>query len=394
MSTLTSTSRFCELPASSWAELRDRPPAAHLLTHVFSSIGRRHVLLPVHQSPAQPPVPQQPRQPGKMCQGQEEPGKPMGLLRAPKSRSGDEYTCLFRLALPPIMVTPIHPHQGTSSAVIQPLHHLHNDPRVKIQTDITTVLMTEGGESGLGKSTLINTLFLTDLYPDRLVSSAQENINKTVKIDVSTVEIEERGVKVRLTVVDTPGYGDAIDNTDCFQSIIQYINDQFERYLQDESGLNRRHIVDNRVHCCFYFINPAGHGLKPLDIQFMKQLHNKVNIVPGAGQGGHPHQAGGGQAQTQGDHNTIIQVLDEIEENGIHIYPLPDCDTDEEEDYKEQVRGGQSVKGPTRWPSGGGGQSVKGPTRWPSGGGGQSVKGPTRWPRGGGGQSVKGPTVA
>lgn len=31
-------------------------------------------------------------------------------------------------------------------------------------------------------------------------------------------------------------------------------------------------------------------------------------------------------------------MLDEIEENGIHIYPLPDCDTDEEEDYKEQVR--------------------------------------------------------
>lgn len=41
-----------------------------------------------------------------------------------------------------------------------------------------------------------------------------ECIEKTVKIDVSTVEIEERGVKVRLTVVDTPGYGDAIDNTD------------------------------------------------------------------------------------------------------------------------------------------------------------------------------------
>jgi septin 7 len=28
------------------------------------------------------------------------------------------------------------------------------------------------------------------------------------------VEIEERGVKLRLTVVDTPGFGDAIDNTD------------------------------------------------------------------------------------------------------------------------------------------------------------------------------------
>ncbi|KAB7500642.1 Septin-2 [Armadillidium nasatum] len=115
------------------------------------------------------------------------------------------------------------------------------------------------GESGLGKSTLINTLFLTDLYPDRLIPQANTNVDKTVKIDVSTVEIEERGVKVRLTVVDTPGYGDAIDNTD-WLSILKYIDDQFERYLQDESGLNRRHILDNRVHCCFYFINPAGHG--------------------------------------------------------------------------------------------------------------------------------------
>lgn len=45
-----------------------------------------------------------------------------------------------------------------------------------------------------------------------------------------------------------------------FKPIIQYVDDQFERYLNDESGLNRRHIIDNRVHCCFYFINPSGHG--------------------------------------------------------------------------------------------------------------------------------------
>lgn len=48
------------------------------------------------------------------------------------------------------------------------------------------------------------------------------NLEKTVKIDVSTVEIEERGVKVRLTVVDTPGYGDAIDNTDWFVLYCHY----------------------------------------------------------------------------------------------------------------------------------------------------------------------------
>jgi len=123
------------------------------------------------------------------------------------------------------------------------------------------------GESGLGKSTLINSLFLTDLYPDRVVSSAAEKIKKTVQLDASTVEIEERGVKLRLTVVDTPGFGDAIDNTDSFQQIIRHIDDQFERYLNDESGLNRKNIIDNRIHCCFYFISPYGHGLKPLDIE-------------------------------------------------------------------------------------------------------------------------------
>ena len=67
--------------------------------------------------------------------------------------------------------------------------------------------------------------------------------------------------------MDTPGFGDAIDNTDSFQQIIRYIDDQFERYLNDESGLNRKNIIDNRVHCCFYFISPYGHGLKPLDIE-------------------------------------------------------------------------------------------------------------------------------
>lgn len=39
-------------------------------------------------------------------------------------------------------------------------------------------------------------------------------MKRTVKIETSTVEIEERGVKLRLTVVDTPGYGDGMDNKD------------------------------------------------------------------------------------------------------------------------------------------------------------------------------------
>jgi len=185
------------------------------------------------------------------------------------------------------------------------------------------------GESGLGKSTLIDSLFLTDLYPDRAVPTAEDRVKRTVQLDANTVEIEERGVKLRLTVVDTPGFGDAIDNTDSFQQIIKYIDQQFDRYLKDESGLNRKNIVDNRVHCCFYFISPYGHGLKPLDVDFMRQLSNKVNIVPVIAKS---------DCLTMTEIKKLkVRILEELGAAGIRIYQLPDVDSDEDEEYKVQV---------------------------------------------------------
>uniref|UniRef100_A0A674EMJ6 Zgc:63587 n=1 Tax=Salmo trutta TaxID=8032 RepID=A0A674EMJ6_SALTR len=163
-----------------------------------------------------------------------------------------------------------------------------------------------------------------------VISPSVEKIERTVQIEASTVEIEERGVKLRLTVVDTPGYGDAINSQDCFKTIIQYIDNQFERYLHDESGLNRRHIVDNRVHCCFYFISPFGHGLKPLDVEFMKAIHSKVNIVPVIAKA---------DTLTLKERDRLKRrILDEIAEHGIRIYQLPDADSDEDEEFKEQTR--------------------------------------------------------
>ena len=34
----------------------------------------------------------------------------------------------------------------------------------------------------------------------------------------------------------------------------------------------------------------------------------------------------------------FLQILDEIEEQGIKIYELPDCESDEDEDYVEQTK--------------------------------------------------------
>lgn len=47
-----------------------------------------------------------------------------------------------------------------------------------------------------------------------------------------------------------------------------------------ESRVQRKAITDSRVHCCLYFIAPSGHGLKPLDVEFMQRLCDKVNIIP------------------------------------------------------------------------------------------------------------------
>ena len=35
-----------------------------------------------------------------------------------------------------------------------------------------------------------------------------------------------------------------------------------------------------RVHACLYFLRPTGHTLKPLDIECMKKLGSRVNLIP------------------------------------------------------------------------------------------------------------------
>ena len=43
---------------------------------------------------------------------------------------------------------------------------------------------------------------------------AADHLTRTMRIEKRYLEIEEYGVKLRLTIIDTPGYNDAIDSTD------------------------------------------------------------------------------------------------------------------------------------------------------------------------------------
>ncbi|XP_063812241.1 septin-4-like isoform X3 [Pseudophryne corroboree] len=153
-------------------------------------------------------------------------------------------------------------------------------------------------------------------------------VTQTVDIVKQTVDIQEKGVRLRLTIVDTPGYGDAINNEDCWKLVADYIDQQFEQYFRDESGLNRKNLQDTRVHCCLYFLSPLGHGMRPLDIEFLRAVQDKVNIVPILG-----------KADSLTPKELIQKkqrIREELEHFGIQIYQFPECDSDQDEDFKTQ----------------------------------------------------------
>lgn len=62
--------------------------------------------------------------------------------------------------------------------------------------------------------------FANTLSPILLfLSRGLERIVQTVEITKHVVDIEEKGVKLRLTIVDTPGFGDAVNNTEWYVSL-------------------------------------------------------------------------------------------------------------------------------------------------------------------------------
>lgn len=126
-------------------------------------------------------------------------------------------------------------------------------------------------------------------------TSSQQSELGAFQVEQSKVLIKEGGVQLTLTIVDTPGFGDAVDNSNwwaplarshspndhtlfiiqfphqshpvfavtclsSWQPVINYIDSKCEDFLNAESRVNRRSMPDNRVHCCLYFIAPSGHG--------------------------------------------------------------------------------------------------------------------------------------
>lgn len=90
-------------------------------------------------------------------------------------------------------------------------------------------------------------------------ASRSDLVNSRIKTQSFPTELEEKMFKVNLTVIDTPGFGDYINNKDSWLPVIEFLDDQHESYMRQEQQPARRKINDLRVHVCLYFIRPTGH---------------------------------------------------------------------------------------------------------------------------------------
>ncbi|CAG9806082.1 unnamed protein product [Chironomus riparius] len=170
-------------------------------------------------------------------------------------------------------------------------------------------------ETGLGKSTLMDSLFNTNFE-----SAPSPHTLPNVKLKAQTFELQESNVRLKLTICDTVGYGDQINKDDSFKSLVDYIDQQFETYLQEELKIKRSISTyhDSRIHACLYFICPTGHGLKSLDLVCMKKLDTKVNVIPII-------------AKADTISKTELQkfkakINEELQANGVQIYHFPTDD--------------------------------------------------------------------
>ncbi|ODQ65700.1 Septin [Nadsonia fulvescens var. elongata DSM 6958] len=192
------------------------------------------------------------------------------------------------------------------------------------------------GAAGAGRSTFINTLCGAPVLTTTSKSThspSQAHREPGIAIVPKAIELEdvEDGTKVSLCVVDTPGFGDNIDNEMAFSEILGYLEQQYDEVLAEETRIRRNpKFKDNRVHVLLYFIEPTGHGLKELDVELMKRLSERVNTIPCIGRS---------DSLTPSELARSKQLIrEDIQHYRIPIYDFPsDPEYDDEETIQENM---------------------------------------------------------
>lgn len=192
------------------------------------------------------------------------------------------------------------------------------------------------GQPNLGQATLLSALFGKKLdisAKERSTdkeSVGKEQSNPSISVEAKTFEIDEKKVRLRLTVVDCKNYAQAQKKKNSYKPLVDYIDEQFAHYYKQESSYDRRQMQDKRIHCLFFFIYSAGHGLSELDLDFLKAVHEKVHIIPIIARS---------EVFTEEERALFKRrVKEDLEKNNIDVYQMPDPDPEDTDDIKRSIR--------------------------------------------------------
>ena len=152
---------------------------------------------------------------------------------------------------------------------------------LNVRPNQVTFNIMVAGQSGNGKSTAISALLRGwKKLPQVLPSGA--DAPKTTKISIAgRFEYLDRvsNTKLNVNVIDTPGYGDTLNNSERIQPIKEYVHDLLARHYDAEnSAAGLEAGKDDRIHVCLYFVSPQR--MHELDKEFMRQLQEEVPVIP------------------------------------------------------------------------------------------------------------------
>ncbi|KAJ6629511.1 Septin-domain-containing protein [Mycena sp. CBHHK59/15] len=179
------------------------------------------------------------------------------------------------------------------------------------------------GASGNGRTTFVNTLCESEVLVHKILDSPDNaHAEEKIRIKPVSVDLEEEGVRIALTIVDTPGFGDNIDNEFAFQEIVNYLERQYDDILAEQSRIKRNpRFRDNRVHALLYFISPTGHALREMDVELMRRLPPAADSLT-----------------TSELRAFKKRVMEDIDHHDIPVYNFPyDVEEDDEETIQENM---------------------------------------------------------
>lgn len=191
------------------------------------------------------------------------------------------------------------------------------------------------GPANMGQATLISALFGKKIELEPSIqrdksADFKDPLNPPVIVDAKTYDIDDKKVKLKLTVVDSKNYGLALKKKNSHLPLVKYIDEQFAHYYKRETCHDRRQIQDQMIHCLFFFISAVDHGLSTLDLDFLKAVHEKVNIVPIIARA---------EALTIEERASFKRrVLEALDKNKIRLYQMPDPDLEDTEDIKRSIK--------------------------------------------------------